>query len=218
MNTPASVQQPERAMPPMSGPPAAGLTVTPCPPAVTLREDMDGVAISLPPPGSSRPRRWFPALTFAAGLLGFAVPFFATLGLQVSLGLPLMLTTFFSIFNFVAMFSMMLAVRRLEQWHRSRLPRVRLTLTPRFIEIAYKRRVHRAPLSSLAAIHDSRNSPWQALPLSVLTPLNDQAQAVHSWTTETVDEWLDAHVPRQGSIEDVPDQLMQVSPLIQLKA
>ncbi len=175
-----------------------------CPPSVRIHEDIGFASINLPPPRWSRSSRLVSILTVASGLAGFAIPFALTIGLQLSTGLPVILTMLLVVIDLVIMISALSAAGRLRRWRRARLPGVCVMLTPGFIEVTFKRGTHRVYLSALQAGDDGALDSWRGLQHPIRSLLTSQDEPVVDWLSGTIRAWARAHHHQQGSRDDVP--------------
>ena len=192
----------------MSASPTPSTAPTPLPDGVTYREDIDGVHIQLPPPLWSQRRAVHSLSTICAGLIGFAVAFFLGMMMLSRLNLP---AGFGAGFGFAGMLALMHATDKLRAWHHSRLSRVRLTLTPSMIEVAHEKYRHRAYLSEAETNAAGGVDLWRDAHSAIRSRIGSQPAAVREWTTHTLQAWLQQHLPEQGSHDEVPLRLQQLS-------
>lgn len=192
----------------MSASSAPSSIPTPLPDAVTCREDIDGVHIQLPPPTWSQRPTLHSLGTICAGLIGFALSFVLGMMTLRWLNLP---AEFGAGFGFAGMLALMQATDKLRTWHHSRLHRVHLTLTPSTIEVKHRRYSHRAYLSESKTSANGAMDLWRDDHNEVMLRIGSQPAAVREWTTLTLQAWLQQHLPQQGSHDEVPRQLLQLS-------
>ena len=192
----------------MTASPDHSMVPTPLPAGVTCREDLDGVHITLPPPTWSQLPTLHSLITITGGLLGFALSFFlammAVSRLNLSPGLAAGL-------GFAGMFLLMKGTDKLRTWHHKRLHRVHLTLTTTMIDIKHRRYQHTAYLSSARTVEGGVVDLWRDAHSDVQSRIRSQPEEVRDWTVLLLQAWLQRHLSPQGSHDEVPRQLQQLS-------
>ena len=192
----------------MTASPEHSTVPTPLPAGVTCQEDLDGVHIKLPPPTWSQLATLHSLITILGGVLGFALSFFLAMMAVSRLNLSPRLAAGF---GFAGMFFLMKGTGTLRTWHHKRLHRVHLTLTPTMIDIKHRRYQHTAYLSAARTIEGGVVDLWRDAHSDVMSRIGSQPEEVRDWITHTLQRWLQRHLSPQGSHDEVPLSLHQLS-------